>query len=89
MAKVYPLNTRLMIKSNPLETTTASGIVVSSGTGEESRTALVVEVGPDVKNIKVGYNIMLMWTKALPVKIAGEDFYFVEEADVVAILDKV
>lgn len=89
MSKVYPLNKRLMIKPNALETTTSSGIVVSSGTGEESRSALVVEVGPDVKNVKVGYNILLMWTKALPVRIAGEDFNFIDEDDVVAILDKV
>jgi hypothetical protein len=30
-----------------------------------------------------------MWTKALPVRISGLDYSFINEEDVVAILDKV
>jgi len=86
---VYPLNKQILIKANPIDTRTASGIIVETGTGNESRTAVVVECGPDVQLVKPGYTIYLMWTKALPVRINSVDYSFIKEEDIVAILDKV
>jgi co-chaperonin GroES (HSP10) len=89
MKHVFPLNKRILIKANDVQTRTLSGIIVESGTGDESRTAHVIECGPDVEHVKPGYTIYVMWTKALPVRIGGFDYSFINEEDVVAILDKV
>ena len=86
---VFPLHKRILIKADEVQTKTLSGIIVESGTGAESRTATVIECGPDVEHVKPGYTIYIMWTKALPVRIGGLDYSFINEEDVVAILDKV
>lgn len=85
---ILPLNKHILVTASELDTTTNYGIIVSSGLGE-SRSAIVVEVGPDVKMVKPGYTLFIMWTKALPVNIHGNSFYFISEDDVVAIYDKV
>jgi co-chaperonin GroES (HSP10) len=37
--------------------------------------------------VKPGYIVYVNWTKALPVKIDGKEFNFIEEENLVAIMD--
>jgi co-chaperonin GroES (HSP10) len=87
MNKIFPLKKQILIKANAQETTTASGLIIEGSGLVDSRTATVIRVGPDVTTVKPGYLVYINWTKALPVKIEGKEFSFIEEDNLVAIMD--
>jgi co-chaperonin GroES (HSP10) len=72
MNKLFPLKKQILIKANSQEAVTTSGLI---------------RVGPDVTVVKPGYVVYVNWTKALPVKIEGKEFNFIEEEHLVAIYD--
>lgn len=87
MNKIFPLKKQILIKANAQDTTTSSGIIIEGSGLVDSRTATVIRVGPDVTAVKPGYLVYINWTKALPVKIEGKEFSFIEEDNLVAIMD--
>lgn len=87
MNKVFPLKKQILIKANAQEAVSHSGIILEGTNLVDSRTATVIRVGPDVTTVKPGYLVFVNWTKALPVKIDGKEFNFIEEENLVAILD--
>ena len=87
MNKLFPLKKQILIKANSQEAVTTSGLILEGTTLVDSRTATVIRVGPDVTVAKPGYIVYVNWTKALPVKIEGKEFSFIEEENLVAIYD--
>jgi len=87
MNKLFPLKKQILIKANSQEAVTSSGLILEGTTLVDSRTATVIRVGPDVTMVKPGYIVYVNWTKALPVKIEGKEFNFIEEDNLVAIYD--
>lgn len=87
MNKLFPLKKHILIKANAQETKSTSGLILEGTNLVDSRTASVVRVGPDVTSVKPGYIVYINWTKALPVKIDGNEFSFIEEENLVAIYD--
>ncbi len=87
MNKVFPLKKQILIKANAQEAVSTSGIILEGTNLVDSRTATVIRVGPDVTVVQPGYLVYVNWTKALPVKIDGKEFNFIEEENLVAILD--
>lgn len=87
MNKLFPLKKHILIKANAQETTTTSGLILEGTNLVDSRTATVIRIGPDVTMVKPGYIVYVNWTKALPVKIEGKEFNFIEEDNLVAIYD--
>jgi co-chaperonin GroES (HSP10) len=86
--KIFPLTTKILLRADKMETVRESGIVITGGVAEEYRTATALRVGPDCKYVKEGYKIYVNWNKALDVKINGTVFCFLDEEDVIAIVDK-
>lgn len=87
MNKLFPLKKHILIKANAQETKSTSGLILEGTNLVDSRTATVIRVGPDVTSVKPGYVVYINWTKALPVKIDGMEFSFIEEDSLVAIYD--
>ena len=87
MKSVFPLKKQILIKANSQEAVSSSGIILEGTNLVDSRSATVIRVGPDVTTVKEGYIVYVNWTKALPVKIEGKEFHFIEEENLVAIYD--
>jgi co-chaperonin GroES (HSP10) len=78
------LRDKILVAENKAASSTSSGIIIEGGVGE-SKTAKVLAVGPDVKNVREGHDIYLNWSKGQIVRIDGEQRVIVAEEDVAAI----
>lgn len=63
-----------------------SGLILT--VGEETTSGLVVAVGPDVTLVEPGEIIFLNWAKASKVRLDGEDYYVVEEDELVMVYEE-
>jgi co-chaperonin GroES (HSP10) len=86
--RIFPLNTKILIRANETEKRQESLIVIPDEDKGEYRTATAMRVGPDVKHIEEGYTIFVDWRKCIDMKIQGTMYCMVDEADVVAIVSK-
>ena len=86
---VKPLAKNVLVGENKRENTTASGLIVQGAEGlGESRSGTVLAIGPDVKEVKVGDTVYLMWNKAKVVTVDGAQRVIVDEEFIVAVEDK-
>jgi chaperonin GroES len=85
---IQPLHDKVLVAEMKRENTTESGIVVTGAEGlGESKSGIVLAIGPDVKEVKIGDTVYLMWNKAQVVKLNGAQRAIVKEEDIVAILE--
>lgn len=78
-----PLHDKVLVERIPGETTTSSGIVLR--TSEEPDRALIIDIGPEVKEVSVGEIVLLDWNKAI--KTAGE-LYVIKEENIVFVYEE-
>lgn len=84
---VTPLRDIVLVAEAKRETTTLTGIILDSqGTGE-SKSGVVLAVGPKVTAVEVGDKVLLMWNKAQVVTIDGAQRVMIKEEDIVAVLE--
>jgi len=84
MATIKPMRDYVLVGENKRETKTASGIIIEGAKDMgDSRSATVLEIGPDVKNIAVGDKVYLMWGTAQIVKYDDVQRLLVKEENVV------
>jgi len=81
---IQPLADYVVAQAEKAETKTASGLYLPDKAQEKPKTAKVVAVGPDVKQVKVGDRILYKAYSTTEVKIGSEDFILVKEEDVLA-----
>lgn len=92
---VKPLGDRVVIKNVEAEETTASGLILSSGSKEKPQMAIVVAVGPggmvDGKEIamqvKEGQKVIYSKYAGTEVKIDGEELLIVRQSDILAVVE--
>ena len=85
---IQPLHDKVLVAETKRENTTESGIVVTGAEGlGESKSGIVLAIGPDVKEVKIGDTVYLMWNKAQVVKLNGAQRAIVKEEDIVAVLE--
>lgn len=93
---IKPLNDRVLIKMVEAEETTASGIILTSGSQEKPSIAEVVAVGPgglgeDGKihklEVKVGEKVITSKYSGTEVKYQGTDYIIVRESDILAVVE--
>lgn len=92
---VKPLGDRVVIKNVEAEETTASGLILSSGSKEKPQMAIVVAVGPggmvDGKEIamqvKEGQKVIYSKYAGTEVKIDGEELLIVRQNDILAVVE--
>lgn len=84
---IEPLGKRVYIaevKTN--ERKTASGIILEGATSvKETKFAEVVEIGYDVKKVRVGQTIVVDWGKCIPVKVKDVERALIDEDHILAI----
>lgn len=81
---IQPLADYVVAQAEKAETKTASGLYLPDKAQEKPKTAKVVAVGTDAKQIKVGDRILYKAYSTTEVKVAAEDYILVKEEDVLA-----
>jgi len=81
---IQPLADYVVAQAEKAETKTASGLYLPDKAQEKPKTAKVVAVGPDAKQVKVGDRILYKAYSTTDVKVGSEDFILVKEEDVLA-----
>ena len=94
-----PFDARVMVKKPKREEQTASGIILPDTVSEQAQTAqgIVISVGQGSRNmntgdymeipIKEGDTIVYTKFSAMEVQHEGEDYFFVAERDIIAVIE--
>jgi chaperonin GroES len=83
-APLQPLGDYVVAVQEEAETKTASGIYLPEKAAEKPKTAKVVAVGPNAKQIKNGDRIVYKSFSTTEVKVDGKEYILVKEEDVLA-----
>ena len=90
--KLTPLGDRVVLKQLEAETTTKSGIVLTTATQEKPQEAEVVAVGPGTEDVKmevsVGQKVIYSKYAGTEVKLEDEEFIIVKQNDILAVEKK-
>ena len=83
-----PLGDRVLVKVQELQTKTASGIYIPDNASQEKPTqAEVIAIGNDVKDVKVGDNIVYTkFARTATVTFDNQDYLVMEVAEILGIL---
>ncbi len=81
---LQPLGDFIVAQHEEAETKTASGLYLPEKSQEKPKTAKVVAVGKDVKQLKVGDRIVYKSYSNTEVKVDKVDYILVKEEDVLA-----
>ena len=92
---IKPLLDKVVLKIEQAEQTTASGIVLSTAAQEKPQFATIIAVGPggvvDGKEItmfvNVGDKVITNKYAGTEVKLDGEDYTIIRQADILAIVE--
>ncbi len=89
--KLVPLGDRVVLKQMEAEEKTKSGIILTSQAQEKPQEAEVIAVGPgkdDVKmEVKAGDKVIYSKYAGTEVKLDGEEFIIVKQADILAVVE--
>lgn len=83
-ASITPLGDYVVAQAEEAESKTASGLYLPEAAKEKPKTAKVVAVGKDAKQLKVGDRIIYKSYSTTDVKVGSEDYILVKEEDVLA-----
>jgi len=83
-AHLQPLADYVVAKGEDAETKTASGLYLPEKAAEKPKTAKVVAVGKEAKQVKVGDRIVYKSYSTTEVKIGSEEYILVKEEDILA-----
>jgi chaperonin GroES len=81
---LQPLGDYVVAQGEEAETKTASGLYLPEKATEKPKTAKVVAVGKEVKQVKVGDRIVYKSYSTTEVKVGKEDYILVKEEDILA-----
>lgn len=84
---ITPLKDRVIIELIQKETTTPSGIVLSSADPAEANRGKVLAIGAEVIAVSVGDVILANWNKATKSKVDQDEFYIIKEEDIIAVFE--
>lgn len=81
------LGTNVLVTETEKEESSAGGIILTESITKGSKPALVLAVGPDVKNVEKGDRVFLIWDKAMPVDVKGNGGAIIDVEFIKAVLD--
>lgn len=84
MSSLNPLADWVVAQAEEAATKTASGIYLPDNAAEKPKTAKVVKVGKNVKEIKAGDRIVYKSYSTTDVKLDSKDYILVKEEDIIA-----
>src|SRR4030043_1812787 len=91
-----PLGDRLLVKPNPSEEKTKSGIVLPDSAKEKPQEGKVIAVGEGARNekgdkipmeVKAGDVVLYSKYSGTEVKIDGEEHLIIRESDILAVIE--
>ena len=93
--KIKPLGDRVVIKNLEAEETTRGGIILTNAAKEKPVMAEVLAVGPGgnvdgkeiTMNITVGQKVIYSKYAGTEVKLDGEEYIIVRQADILAVVE--
>lgn len=80
-----PLRDNVLVVQAEVETTTASGLIISGGVNTGMKPGKVIAVGPDVQDVKVDDTVYLRWSDSLPVSYQGREAGITAEEKILAV----
>lgn len=83
-APLQPLGDYVVAQAEEAESKTASGLYLPEAAKEKPKTSVVVAVGKDVKQIKVGNRIVYKSYSQTEVKVGKDEYILVKEEDILA-----
>ncbi|HSX36930.1 MAG TPA: co-chaperone GroES [Patescibacteria group bacterium] len=83
-APLQPLGDYVVATAEEAQTKTASGLYLPENAAEKPKTAKVVAVGPNAKQVKVGERIVYKSYSTTDVKIGNDEYILVKEEDILA-----
>ncbi|HTB49086.1 MAG TPA: co-chaperone GroES [Verrucomicrobiae bacterium] len=83
-APLQPLGDYVVAVGEEAETKTASGLYLPDKAQEKPKTAKVVAIGKETKQVKVGDRIVYKSYSTTEIKVDGEEYILVKEEDVLA-----
>lgn len=86
MSKLHPLGDNVIAKPDEGQTKTNSGIFLPENAAEKPKTASVIAVGEEAKNVKAGDRIIVKAYSTTDLKIDGQDYIVVKQEDILAIV---
>ena len=90
MARITPLHDRVVVKPNPAEEKTASGIIIPDTAKEKPMRGTVIAVGPgkpdEPTTVKEGDNVLYGKYAGTEISLEGDDFLIMRESDILAII---
>ena len=81
-----PCGRRVLVRRNPPVTMTAQGFHIPVMAQVKSRQSKVIAVGEKVSDLKPGHEVLLQQYGGTDIRLAGEEFLLVNEADILAII---
>jgi co-chaperonin GroES (HSP10) len=90
---IIPLGNKVLLKQVKKEMKTNSGILLQSDVADgESFTAIVEAIGPDVKDVKIGENVLPNWQKSHVLtlnmdKLEPVNYVMITEDEIMAVLE--
>jgi len=83
-----PLGDRVLVKVQEPETKTASGIIIPDNASKEKPTqATVVAIGPDVKDVAVGDNVIYTkFARTAEVKLDDDTYLVMEISEILGVM---
>jgi chaperonin GroES len=81
---IQPLADYVVSQAEEAKSKTASGLYLPNNAQEKPKTAKVLAIGKDVKQVKVGDKILYKSYSITEVKVDTEDYILVKEEDILA-----
>jgi chaperonin GroES len=82
-----PIRNNLLVELIQKEKITKSGIVLSVADRDEVNRGVILAVGPEVLDLKVGDSILPNWNAGRQTKYENQDLWIVNEDDVVLVFE--
>jgi chaperonin GroES len=83
-APLTPLGDYVVAQAEEAKTKTASGLYLPENAAEKPKTAKIVAVGKEAKQVKVGDRIVYKSYSTTEVKIGSDEYILVKEEDILA-----
>ena len=86
--QIQPLGSRVLVRIEPEETVTKSGLFVPDTAEEKPQRGIVAAIGDDRDLIKVEVGNRVLFPKytGAEIRIDGDDFLIIESTDLLAVL---
>lgn len=81
---IQPLADYVVAEQEAPETKTASGLYLPDNAQEKPKLAVILAIGKDVKNVKVGNRIIYKSYSTTDIKIDKNEYILVKEEDILA-----